>query len=294
MSIVTYSGTEFNYLNPTAEMINVDDILLSLPRLNRFVGHSSRAYSVGEHTFFCLMMAEKLGFTVREQLLTFIHDFTEAYVGDCPAPLKQLLPRFEEIEANVEIAICKHLGIEPPTKEEHMKVKRIDLTMLVLEMRDMTVHSWENFINEFTHIEMLNDSDFNLKNKTFNESDMRTALSLMFKTLMRQYKEEYFMEAETKEYEIYVGIGDSDDDINFIEKVELESDLEARKYAELCAFGVYNMNPTRDIFEIMEQDNVDEEEALEIFKEEAMDSVVFFALGYEIDEDGNKRMIRHY
>ncbi len=61
MSLVTYRGTKFNYENPTPEMIDVFDILRSLPRLNRFVGHSKRAYSVGEHSLLCYQMADKLG-----------------------------------------------------------------------------------------------------------------------------------------------------------------------------------------------------------------------------------------
>jgi uncharacterized protein len=192
MSLVTYQGTKFNYINPTKAMINIMDILRSLPRLNRFVGHSSRAYSVGEHTFFCLLMAEKLGYSIREQLLVFIHDFTEAYVGDCPAPLKRLIPDFSIIEGRVEEAICAYLGIEPPTEEEMIKVKRIDLTMLVLEMRDMTVHEWESFIDENTYTEILNDDDFILTNSAFaNELNLRHALEVAYHDLMAKYKEEY-------------------------------------------------------------------------------------------------------
>jgi uncharacterized protein len=192
MSLVTYKGTKFDYINPTKEMINIMDILRSLPRLNRFVGHSSRAYSVGEHTFFCLLMAQELGYSIREQLLVFIHDFTEAYVGDCPAPLKRLIPDFSIIEGRVEDAICAYLGIEPPTEEEALKVKRIDLTMLVLEMRDMTVHEWDNFIDENTYVEILNDEGFILTNPAFeNELDLRHALEVAYHDLMAKYKEEY-------------------------------------------------------------------------------------------------------
>lgn len=98
------------------------------------------------------------------------------------------------------------------------------------------------------------------------------------------------MVIETKKYEIYVGIGSSDNDVILHDTIELDSDLEARNYAELCAFGVYNMNPIRDIFEIMEQDELDEEQAFEVFKKEAQENVVFFALEYL--EDGT--MVRHY
>lgn len=162
MSLVTYKGIKFDYLNPTPEMIDIDDIIQSLTRLNRFVGHSKRPYSVAEHSYYCYTMAKRLGYSNREQLLTLIHDFTEAYVGDCPAPLKELLPMFSSIESKVEEAICKHIGIEPPTPEEHRKIKRIDLTMLFIEMRDLTKHSEELFLSDAIYSEFLSDAYFSL------------------------------------------------------------------------------------------------------------------------------------
>lgn len=190
MSLVTYEGTAFNYLKPTKEMVSITDILRSLPRLNRFVGHSSRAYSVGEHTFFCLVMAEKLGYSPREQLLTFVHDFTEAYVGDCPAPLKRLIPDYSVIEGWVEEAIYEYIGIEPPTEEEYLKIKRIDMTMLVIEMRELTVHEWKSFINDYTYLEMLEDDEFKLVEVNFSESILNRMLHELYRTLTKLVKED--------------------------------------------------------------------------------------------------------
>ena len=191
MSLVTYKGTEFNYLNPTKEMIDIDDILRSLPRLNRFVGHSSRAYSVGEHTFMCLVMAQLLNYSTREQLLVFLHDFTEAYVNDCPAPLKMLIPEFSVIEERVEKAIYEYVGIEPPTEEEYVKIKRIDLSMLVIEMRDLTVHEWENFINEHTYAEVLDDEALKLDTEhPIGENLLKELLFECYEGLLKKFKEE--------------------------------------------------------------------------------------------------------
>lgn len=184
--LVTYTGKQVDYNNITKEMIDIRDIIHTLPRLNRFVGHSSRAYSVGEHTYYCLMMAKKLGYSKREQFLTFIHDFTETYVGDCPSPLKRLLPKFEEIEANVENAICAYLEIEPPTEEEYKKVKRIDMTMLVIEMRDLTLHKHESFINDWTYEEMLNDKDFKISKNIIFEGIIVKLLETSFESLYKE------------------------------------------------------------------------------------------------------------
>lgn len=189
--IVTYKGNHFNFTNPTPEMIDLKDIFRALPRLNRFVGHSKRAYSVGEHTFLCLVMAELLGFTHREQLLVFVHDFTEAYVGDCPAPLKRLLPEFAEIEAKVEDVIYKAIGIEPPTEEEYQKIKGIDLTMLAIEMRDLTEHEYESFIGDYTYVEMLNEEELKLANTgVVSERLLVELLEECFNNLLQKVKEE--------------------------------------------------------------------------------------------------------
>ncbi|AYP68286.1 hypothetical protein PQE75_gp193 [Bacillus phage vB_BcoS-136] len=188
--LVTYSGLHFDYNNITKESINVDDIIHSLVGINRFNGHSSRPYSVGEHTFYCLLMAEKLGLSARERLLVFIHDFTEAYVGDCPAPLKHLLPTFQEIEARVETAIYEHLGIEPPTEEEYTMIKGIDLTMLVIEMKDLTLHEWVNFINEYTHIGFLKDSDFDLNVLNIDRSYLIHTLKSLLNHLLEEVENE--------------------------------------------------------------------------------------------------------
>lgn len=191
MSLVTHKGIEFDYINPTKEMIDVDDIIHSLININRFIGHSSRAYSVGEHTFYCFMMAQMLGYTTREKLLVLIHDFTEAYVGDCPTPLKKLLPEFALIEEKVENAICERFGIEPPTEEEFKKIKAIDMTMLVVEMRDLTEHSWENFVNEQVIAGMLSQDYLNLDpDKYMNKTVLKKSLTEIFDITFAKYKHE--------------------------------------------------------------------------------------------------------
>ncbi|MGV4321343.1 YfbR-like 5'-deoxynucleotidase [Bacillus mojavensis] len=191
MPLVTYSGIEFNHLAPTKEMINIDDIVTALHRLNRFVGHSSRAYNVAEHSFNCFKMAELLGYSDREKFLTLIHDFTEAYVGDCPTPLKMLLPDFSVIEKKVELAIYDYIDISPPTEEEEAKIKVVDLTMLAIEMRDLTHHDWL----EFTKDDRVNCdviASFSL-NPEQNYSDSRTSIMLfkkLFEVTLQNVKRE--------------------------------------------------------------------------------------------------------
>jgi 5'-deoxynucleotidase YfbR-like HD superfamily hydrolase len=189
MTLVTISGRVFDYNNITKDSIYIPDIIHSLTGLGRFNGHSTRIYTVGEHTLMCLIMAEKLGFSNRMKLLTFIHDFTEGYCSDCPAPLKALLPEFQHIEGKIEMAIYEHLGIEQPTEAEYRLIKRIDLTMLVIEMRDLTLHTYENFINEYTYTSMLEDEEMKLDNELWDRDLLKESLHSCFEDLMDKVKE---------------------------------------------------------------------------------------------------------
>lgn len=186
--LVTYTGKEFDFNNISKESIYIPDILHSLPRINRFIGHSSRPYSVGEHTYVGLLMAHKLGYSPLQQLNWFKHDFTEAYVGDCPTPLKRLLPDYSVIESKVEKAIEEHLGLDKLTIEEEILVKRIDNTMLVIEMRDLTHHDYKQFINEFTYIDYLNDDKFAIVRDGLCEEDLTDILEIEFDNLMGEVK----------------------------------------------------------------------------------------------------------
>lgn len=146
--IVTYSGKYVDYHNIKKEDFDILDISMSLSKLNRFVGHSKRPYSVAEHTLHGLYIAKKMGYTKLEQLHWLIHDFTEAYVGDCPSPLKALLPEYQKIEQTVADGIIQFVGIKPLTEEEQYLVHCIDRTMLLIEMRDLTHHDHYLYLDD--------------------------------------------------------------------------------------------------------------------------------------------------
>ena len=59
-SILTASGIYFDYANPTAGMINIEDIAKALSNTCRFAGHS-RFYSVAEHSVHCAQLAVDMG-----------------------------------------------------------------------------------------------------------------------------------------------------------------------------------------------------------------------------------------
>lgn len=199
-SIITHTGRYFSYDNISEDNIHIDDIIHSLPRINRFVGHSIRPYSVGEHSIYCYLMSKHLGYTNREQLLVLMHDFTEAYIGDCPSPLKKYIPEFNEIEDRVENAIYKSLKIDMPTQEEVAKIKDIDITMLMIEMIQLTNHKHIQLNSGLgqrnkIYTEFFTDFDFALKHNKYSKSinydkDVYNDLNNMFKEAVNNVNKE--------------------------------------------------------------------------------------------------------
>jgi 5'-deoxynucleotidase YfbR-like HD superfamily hydrolase len=83
--INTVSGIEMDLLNPTPEMIDINDIAHSLGMQCRFGGHVSMFYSVAQHSVF---VAGKAPAELRKHAL--LHDAAEAYLQDITAPLKNI------------------------------------------------------------------------------------------------------------------------------------------------------------------------------------------------------------
>ncbi len=106
--IATYSGEAYNFLDPDPGKIHLTDIAQSLSQICRFAGHTSSFCPVAEH---CVLVSEILEaeghprWVVKSGLM---HDAHEAFMWDCPRPLKPLLgPEFERLADLCDIAIAK-------------------------------------------------------------------------------------------------------------------------------------------------------------------------------------------
>lgn len=127
--ILTASGRFFEFRDPAPQSIHLADIARSLSRICRFTGHTTKFYSVAQHS---VLVSECLPRHL--QLQGLLHDAAEAYLGDVSSPLKQLLPEYKTLERRVEAAIADKFGL--PLKLDPM-VKYIDLRLLVTERRDL-------------------------------------------------------------------------------------------------------------------------------------------------------------
>lgn len=145
--IQTYSRGRFFPLKPKAADVQIGDIAAALSKICRFTGHTTRFYSVAEHSVRVSFVAETV---YRRNCLVngnaspdpgvsnllarwgLIHDGSEAYLADIAAPVKRsaafLNYRIAEERLQNEIAIA--CGLKPEMPAE---VKTADLIMLATE-----------------------------------------------------------------------------------------------------------------------------------------------------------------
>ena len=135
--IQTYTGKHFDVFNPKIEDICIEDIAHGLALKCRFNGQCNTFYSVAEH---CVRMATwELSGDPKARLF---HDAAEAYIPDLQSPIKQVMPKFQEIENKILKIIYEKFNIPYYNIEED--VKEADLIMLSTEARDlMNDPAWE-------------------------------------------------------------------------------------------------------------------------------------------------------
>lgn len=107
--IVTRSGVKFHPLDPRPEDILIEDIAHSLANQCRYTGHTSRYYSVAEHSVrVALLLPREL------RLAGLLHDAAEAYLGDVARPLKhsfEMTP-YRCAERRLEAAIASRFNLD--------------------------------------------------------------------------------------------------------------------------------------------------------------------------------------
>lgn len=123
-TIMLASGRIFDFLDPHGSEFSIEDVAHGLANVCRYSGQCRHFYSVAEHS---ILVSETVDEFAYEALL---HDAAEAFIGDVTRPLKQLLPEFKRIEANVEDAIIERFGMNPAYRKT---VKHADLRVLAAE-----------------------------------------------------------------------------------------------------------------------------------------------------------------
>lgn len=124
--IQTYTGKKFYPQNPTPDSICIEDIAHALSMQCRFGGHVSEFVSVAQHCVLVSYLCDE-----NNRLCALLHDASEAYLWDCPSPIKRMLELqgYKLLEKKVQQAIYAKWGIS----EEPKDVKRADLMALSIE-----------------------------------------------------------------------------------------------------------------------------------------------------------------
>jgi uncharacterized protein len=125
--IATYSGTHFSLEDPQFE---TQDIAHSLSMLCRYNGHCDEFYSVAEHSVLVSRLVAHMGGSPTEQLEGLLHDATEAYLSDVPAPFKQHLADWKKVDDDLDHKLRLWAGL--PLKKSHI-VKEADWLALYIE-----------------------------------------------------------------------------------------------------------------------------------------------------------------
>lgn len=119
------SGNLFDYSDPDAGIVTIEDIANALSNICRFAGHIPYFYSVAQHAYNVSMIVPP-----EYALAGLLHDTSEAFTNDIPTPLKHAVPMFKDLERKIEASMGRRFGFDYPL---HTSVKYADSQMLGLE-----------------------------------------------------------------------------------------------------------------------------------------------------------------
>lgn len=163
----THSGKKIDLINPTPEMVDIEDIAHALSMICRFNGHCREFYSVAEHSVLVEVMGSQMmrqeaarnsrklsvppkptSEFVQKSLELLLHDAAEAYIGDLTTPLKRGLDslgvvfpppemkvsKLAELEARWLRAIGQAFGLGDRLAEPSDIVQQADEHVLAIEV----------------------------------------------------------------------------------------------------------------------------------------------------------------
>lgn len=129
--IQTRSGIMIDLVNPKPDQIEILDIAHALSMTCRWGGHTKVYFSVAQHSVLCSSYT-----CAKFALAALMHDAAEAYIGDIPRPLKEILaPQIYDLEDGLMRVISEKFQFEWPIPAE---VKEVDDNLLETERQRIT------------------------------------------------------------------------------------------------------------------------------------------------------------
>jgi uncharacterized protein len=145
----------------------LEDIVRSLSRVPRFNTQTTRFYSVAEHSMMVADIVREQEGSAMSVLQALLHDATEAYIGDVPAPVKSLIPEIRELEARLWYRVATAFNVPVPLSA---RVKEADWIALFIEAKALCPHAdverWDGWLAHGEAVERLLP-DFRIGNGPF-------------------------------------------------------------------------------------------------------------------------------
>ena len=113
--------TQYGTFSMEAPTFDIKDIAHALALCNRYNGHTNFPISVAEHSVTVARIVTINKGTREECREGLMHDATEAYMSDIPAPFKQYLPDWKEHDKRLEGLMRRQFNL-PPAKSEIVAV----------------------------------------------------------------------------------------------------------------------------------------------------------------------------
>lgn len=136
--ILTAAGREHDLANPPASGYTLGEIAHALAHINRYTGHTCRAYSVAEHSLLVADMVHAAGYGPTAELCGLMHDAHEVFCGDVASPIKPLLGEaWATLETMQQLAVLRAFGLLEAMADYAAVVRKFDLVALTTERRDL-------------------------------------------------------------------------------------------------------------------------------------------------------------
>lgn len=147
----THTGKRVHPLCPSPQEIDIEDVAHSLSQMCRFLGHTDGFYSVGQHSVLVSELASH-----RDALWGLLHDASEAYLCDLPAPIKRdpEMSFYRIAEDRLMRAICRRFGLRPQMPRSVMAADKL---ALATEFRDVTTVDDPDWIVEECGVAPISD-----------------------------------------------------------------------------------------------------------------------------------------
>ncbi|WP_431113022.1 hypothetical protein [Variovorax paradoxus] len=153
--IITSTGREYHLSGPgalgaEARVFDIEDIAHHLSLINRFMGATSRPYSVAEHSLLCCDIAARAGASPVLQLAALMHDAHKAYVSELSSPAKIAVDGYgmagggvaawQLFEAEHAKALRASFGLLTVFASHRGFLRNVNLQALAAERRDLTAY----------------------------------------------------------------------------------------------------------------------------------------------------------